>query len=195
MDPRAEVRWMGQVEASGVVEAGRRELFYYTDWCYNVPEWFEPVRRTQILRLPDAAGMGKVTHYAGTLLGRDMEWEARSADWSEDETWSMRACEGMPAKMNLGLRLRFEAVDAGRTRVTCGISYHAPYPLLGAIIDRFYLRREAVRLANLAVRGLQRVGQKHRVRSIEAEFEERKRDHPGYAMESPQTAAVAHPGE
>ncbi len=50
---------MGHVEASGIVAAGRREPFYYTDWCYNVPEWFEPVRKTRIEELPDSAGMGE----------------------------------------------------------------------------------------------------------------------------------------
>jgi uncharacterized membrane protein len=175
---------MAQVEASGIVGAGRRELFYYTDWCYNVPEWFEPVRKTRILRLPDSAGMGKITHYTGTLLGRDMEWEARSAEWKEDETWMMKASEGMPAKMNMQLRFRFEAVGSDKTKVTCWVGYHAPYPLLGAVIDRFYLRKEATRLAHLAIAGMKRVAKQRLVRPVEAEFEKRKADHPGYGMET-----------
>ena len=175
---------MGQVEASGIVEAGRRELFYYTDWCYNVPEWFEPVRKVQILQLPDARGMGKITRYAGTLLGRDMEWEAQSAEWKEDEAWMMKASRGMPAKMNMQLRFRFEEVEPAKTRVTCGVGYHAPYPLLGAMIDRFYLRAEAVRLANVAIEGMKRVAEQRRVRSVDVEFEKRKVDHPGYGTGS-----------
>lgn len=177
-----EVRAMGHVEASGIVEAGRRELFYYTDWCYNVPEWFEPVRKTQILELPDPAGMGKVTHYAGTLLGRDMEWEARSAEWKEDELWTMRASRGIPAKMKMEIGFRFEPVERGRTKVTCRVGYHAPYPILGAVIDRIYLRKEAVRLADLAVAGMKRAAEQHRVQAVEVELEKRKADHPGYPI-------------
>ncbi len=184
---------MAQVEVSGIVGAGRRELFYYTDWCYNVPEWFEPVRKTRILELPDAAGMGKVTRYAGTLLGRDMEWEAQSAEWQEDEIWMMRASGGMPAKMHMQLRFRFETVDADRTKVTCFVGYHAPYPLLGSVIDRLYLRKEASRLAGLAIVGMQRAAKQHLVRPVEEEFENRKADHPGYGMTSANTMAAARP--
>ncbi len=185
---------MAHVEASGIVGAGRRELFYYSDWCYNVPEWFEPVRKTQILQLPDSSGMGKVTRYAGTLLGRDMEWEAHSAEWKEDEVWMMRACRGMPAKMNMEVRFRFETVAPGRTRVTCRVGYHAPYPLLGSLIDRFYIQKEAARLAHLAIEGMQRVADQHRVRPLEAERVKRMADHPGYEVQSAEPATAARAG-
>ncbi len=171
---------LGKVEASGIVEAGRRELFYYTDWCYNVPEWFEPVRKTRIRELPDSNGMGKITHYEGTLLGRNLEWEARSDEWREDEIWAMRACQGMPAKMNMRIQFRFETVGAGKTRVTCSVGYHAPFPGLGLLIDSLYLRKEAARLANLAIEGIRRKANQHRVRSVEVELEKRRADHPGY---------------
>ncbi len=181
---------MGQVEASGLVAAGRRELFYYTDWCYNVPEWFPPVRSTRILQLPDATGLGRVTRYQGTLLGRDMEWETQSAEWKADEIWMMQASQGMPAKMNMQIRFRFETVEPGRTKVTCRVGYHAHYPLLGAIIDRLYLRKEAVRLADLAIEGIQRMAGQGRVRPIKRELEKRRADHPGYGMESSKPAGA-----
>lgn len=186
---------MGQVEASGIVEAGRRELFYYTDWCYNVPEWFEPVRKTRILELPDLAGRGKVTQYAGTLLGRDMEWEARSAEWKEDEIWTMRASRGMPARMKMQIQFRFNAAETGKTKVTCVVGYRAPYPVLGVVIDRILLRKEAVRLANLAVQGMQRMAALHRVRPVAEEFEKRKADHPGYRTEPAKTVPATETRE
>ncbi len=184
---------MGHVAASQIVEAGRRELFYYTDWCYNVPEWFQPVRKTRILQLPDLNGMGKVTHYEGRLLGRDLEWDARSDAWKEDELWAMRAFQGMPAKMNMRIEFRFESVTAGKTMVTCSVGYHAPYPVLGHIIDRFYLQKEAARLANLAVDGMRRKADDRRVQSIEAESEKRRTDHPGYQPLPALTVATANP--
>ncbi len=193
--PMTEVRAMSQVEASGIVEAGRRELFYYADWCYNVPEWFAPVRKTRILQLPDSAGLGKVTHYTGRLLGRDMEWQAQSVEWKEDEIWMMRASQGMPAKMNMQIRFRFETVETGKTKVTCWVGYHAPYSLLGAVIDRFYLRKEAVRLANLAIKGMQRIAEQHRVQPVDLEFEKRKADHPGYGIGTLETRTSARAGE
>ncbi len=171
---------MGQVEVTGIVNAERPELFAYTDWCYNVPQWFAAIRETRIVRLPDAAGEGKVTHYVGTLLGRDMEWEARTAEWKENERWAMKAAQGTPAKMNMRVELRFETAEHGRTKVTCSLRYHAPYPLLGALIDRFYLRKEGLRLANLALDGIRRVAEQHQVPSIGAQLEKRRTDHPGY---------------
>ncbi len=185
---------MGQAEASGTVEASRRDLFYYTDWCYNVPEWFAPVRKTRILRLPDASGAGKVTRYNGTLLGREMEWEARSADWKEGEIWTMKASEGMPASMHMQIRFRFEDLDGHRTKVTCSVGYHAPYPVFGALMDRFMLRKEAQRLASLAIEGLQGVAEKGRVRPVEIEFEKRKLDHPGYGVDPAATVTSAPVG-
>ena len=185
---------MGRVDASGIVEAGRRELFYYTDWCYNVPEWFAAVRKTQILELPDSAGRGKVTHYAGTLLGRDMEWEARSVEWKEDELWAMRASRGIPARMHMEIRFRFETIGPHKTKVTCSVGYRAPYPLLGPVIDRLYLRKEAARLAQLAIEGIERMAVQHRVPPVEEELQKRKLDHPGYGRESTQMIGASHDG-
>jgi hypothetical protein len=65
---------VGQVEASAVVEAERRELFLFTDWCYNLPDWFPAIKNAWIVRLPNSAGLGKITHYIGTIMGREMEW-------------------------------------------------------------------------------------------------------------------------
>ena len=185
---------MAQAEASGIVDAGRRELFHYTDWCYNVPQWFPPIWETRILRLPNSSGLGKVTHYTGRLLGRDMEWDAQSVEWHEDELWRMQAVRGMPAKMNMHLEMRFETVDARRTKVTCRVGYHAAYPLVGAAIDRFVLRKEAARMAQLAIEGLQKVASQQRVPAVDRQFEKRKADLPGYEVALRKRTTLARAG-
>ncbi len=173
-----------RAEASGIVEADGRDLFHFTDWCYNVPTWFLPVRKTWITELPDSAGLGKVTHYVGHLMGREMEWEAESVEWKENELWMMRAITGPPARMNMQLELRFEAAGPGKTRVTCAVGYRVPYPLIGSLIDRFYLRHEARRLANDAIEGMKRAADRRKVPPVAVQLEKREADHPGYTIVS-----------
>ncbi len=173
-----------RAEASGIIEADRGDLFQFTDWCYNVPTWFPPIRKTWIISLPDSVGLGKVTHYVGHLMGREMEWEAESVEWKENEFWVMRAITGPPAKMNMELELRFEAAGHGKTKVTCAVGYRVPYPLIGSLIDRFYLRHEAQRLANEAIEGMKKTADQHKVPPFELQFEKRKADHPGYPVTS-----------
>ncbi|HZW57488.1 MAG TPA: hypothetical protein VFF30_14465 [Nitrososphaerales archaeon] len=173
---------MGYAEASRIVDAERRDLFHYSDWCYNVPEWISAIRKTWIVRLPNSAGLGKITYYIGTIMGREMEWQAQSGVWRENEFWMMKASTVMPAKMNMHLKLRFETVGEGMTKAMCVMGFRTPYPLIGPFIDRFYLRKEAQRLVNIAVEGLKQVADQHMVPPVELQFERRKADHPGYTQ-------------
>lgn len=177
---QAAVRSRSRVEASELVEVGRDEVFHFTDWCYDVPEWFPPISWTRITKLPDPDGLGKVTQYRGVLMGREMEWRAESVEWKENECWTMKAVSGLPAKMGMALKLRFDALGTGRSKVTCVFEYRAPYPLVGSLIDRFYLRPEARRLVNEALDGLKRAVDRHGVPPLELQFEKRETDHPGY---------------
>lgn len=173
---------MGQVEAMAIVDAERKELFPYADWCYNLPEWFPAIRKARIVRLPDRGGLGKVTHYFGTLMGREMEWDAQSVEWAKDERFLMRAVRGMPAKMHMQFGVRFEDVEGHKTRVTGVMGYHASYPLIGSLIDRFYLRKEVRRLAHNAIEGIRRAAEQHKIPSLATQWERRMVDHPGYGI-------------
>ncbi len=97
--------------------------------------------------------------------------------------------------MNMQIRFLLGSVETGKTKVTCQVGYHAPYPLLGAIIDRIYLQKEAERLAHLAIGGIKKMAEQDRVQSVDAEFEKRKADHPGYGTEPTKAVAVAGSGE
>lgn len=169
------------VEASAILEEDRRELFMYTDWCYNVPEWFQGITEARILRLPDSNGLGKITRYKGTIFGREMEWDAQSVEWKEDNIWKMMASTGLPAKMNMFLLFQFEDIGVGRTRVRGAMGFHAPYPIIGALMDRFYLRSEAQRMVTDAVEGVKQAAVEHRIPSANSQLEKRKTDHLGYS--------------
>lgn len=173
---------MGRVEAKGIVDADRRELFLYTEWCYNVPEFFSAIPKAHIVKLPDSDGLDKITHYEGAMMGREMQWEAESVEWRENEYWMMRAVTGTPAKMHMELKIQFETVSAGKTRATVVFGFRAPYPLIGPLIDGFYIRKEAKRLVNIALEGMKRAADQHKILSIDMQMEKRKADHPGYSI-------------
>jgi hypothetical protein len=111
-----------------------------------------------------------------------MEWEGESVGWKENEIRAMRATEGLPARMNMRIELRFETVDSGKTKVTCVIRYMAPYPLAGPIMDWLYLRHGARRPANSAIEGLKTAVAQRRIPPVTLQFENRRLDHPGYEL-------------
>lgn len=175
---------MGQVEASGIVDADRRELFLFTDWCYNLPEWFPAIKKAWIVRLPNSDGSGKVTHYLGTIMGEEMEWEGQSVEWKENEIWMMRAFKGKPAKLTMWIKFVFEPAVEGKTKVTGFLGYGAPYLLIGPLIDQFYIRREAMRLIKVAIEGMKIAADQGKIPSVELQFEKRKADRLDYALPS-----------
>src|ERR1700730_4735165 len=133
---------MSRVEASGIVDVDRVELFHFTDWCYNAPEWFPSIRKAWIIKLPDSTGLGKHARYVGNWMGREIEWEAESVEWKENERRVMRPISGLPARMNMRMEWRYDAAGRGETRVNCVFEYRVPYSLIGWLIDRLFIRRE-----------------------------------------------------
>lgn len=181
---------MGRVESSGIVKTRRDALFWFTDWCYNVPEWFSAISKTWIVRLPDSNGLGKITHYVGRMMGKDMEWEARSVEWKENDYWMMKASSGAPGRMNMYLSVRFRDEGVGETRVTVVMGYKIPYPIIGPLMDRFYVQKEAHRLVNIAIEGMQRAAYERRIPPISLQLERRKINRPDYAV-PPQISQIS----
>lgn len=172
---------MGQAEATEIVEAAAEEIFHFSDWCYNDPIWAPSmIRKAWITRLPGPDGTGKVSHYVGKVVGREMEWDGESISWRENEFWAMRASTGLPAKMKMQMDMQFEPLGPHETKVTSKIRYTVPYPLVGWLIDRFYVRREVQQMVTNAVQGLKKASINGRIPPVEAQQEKRKEDHPGY---------------
>lgn len=171
---------MGHVEATETVEAPREDVFNFTDWCYNDPEWAPMVRKAWIVKLPGPDGLSMLTHYVGNVMGREMEWEGESVKWRRNEFWARKALSGRLAKMNMQIEMRFEPLGAGRTKVTSKIDYRVSYPLIGWLIDRLYVRREAGKMARNAVDGIRKATIEGRIPPLQVQLEKRKADHPGY---------------
>lgn len=171
---------MGQAEADEIVEAAVESIFHFSDWCYNDTIWAPSIRKAWITRLPGPDGTGMVSHYVGKVVGREMEWDGESISWRENELWARRAITGLPAKMRMSMEMRFEPIGPRETKVTSKIQYKVPYPLVGWLMDRFYVHREVQKMATDAVRGLREASINGRIPPVQAQQEKRKEDHPGY---------------
>ncbi len=162
---------MSRVEASGIVDADSVDLFHFTDWCYNAHEWFPSIRKAWIIKLPDSAGLGKVARYVGNWMGREIEWEAESVEWKENELRIMRPISGLPARMNMQMEWRYDAAGPCKTRVTCVFEYRVPYSFIGWLIDLLFIRPEAQRQVNDAVEGMKKAADQQRVPPVDLQIE------------------------
>jgi len=171
---------LGQAQATGTVDSAIGDLFPFSDWCYNDPNWAQSVRKAWITRLPDSDGTGMVSHYVGKLVGREMEWDGESIKWRRNELWTRRAISGLPAKMKMQIEMGFEALGPHQTKLTCRIEYRVPYPIVGWFMDRLYVRPEVQGMATNAVEGLKKVASEGGILPVSIQMEKRKKDHPGY---------------
>jgi uncharacterized membrane protein len=174
---------LGHVEATETVEAPREDVFHFTDWCYDDPKWARFINKAWIVKLPGADGLGMVSHYAGKVMGRKLEWEGELVKWKRSELWARKALSGPFARMRMQMEMRFETAGTG-TKVTSRIDYKVPYPLAGWLIDKLYMRRQARKMANDAVEGIKKAAMEGRIQPLQVQLEKRKVDHPGYLKAS-----------
>jgi len=172
---------VGHVEATEIVDAPREDVFHFTDWCYDDPKWAPFITKAWIVKLPGPDGLSMVGHYAGKVMGRELEWEGESVKWRRSELWARKALSGPFAKMGMQMEMRFETAGTG-TKVTSRIDYRVPYPLAGWLIDRLYMRRQARKMANAAVEGIKKAAMEGRIPTLQVQLEKRKVDHPGYHL-------------
>ncbi len=171
---------MGHVEATETVEAPREDVFHFTDWCYDDPEWASFISRAWIVKLPGHDGLGMVGHYVGKVMGRELEWEGKLVKWKMNEFWARKAVSGPFAKMSMQMEMRFEQAGTGRTKVTSRIDYRVSYPLAGWLIDRLYVTRQVRKMVSHAVGGIKKAAMEGRIPTVQVQLEKRKLDHPGY---------------
>jgi len=173
---------LGHVEATETVEASREDVFHFTDWCYEDPEWARFISKAWIVKLPGPNGLGMTSHYVGKVMGRRLEWEGELVKWSRNELWARKALSGPFAKMGMQMEMRFETVGRGGTKVTSMIDYRVPYPLAGWLIDKLYMGRQARKMATDAVEGIKKAAIEGRIPTLQVQLEKRKVDHPGYHL-------------
>jgi uncharacterized membrane protein len=144
--------------------------------------WYRYKCVAKILKLPERDGSGKVAHYVGRPLGPIMEWEAESGEWKQNEVRVMKAISGLPSKMKMRIKFRYQDAGSNKTKVTCTLEYRVPYPLIGYLIDRIYLRPRSRKFVRNAIEGMKKIADQKVIPPIELQLEERKLDHPGYSV-------------
>ena len=173
---------MGHVEATETVESPLEDVFHFTDWCYDDPKWARFISKAWIVKLPGPDGLGMVSHYAGKVMDRKLEWEGELVKWKRSEFWTRKALSGPFARMRMQMEMRFESMGTDRTKVTSRIDYRVPYPLAGWLIDRLYMRRQARKMATDAIEGIKKAAIEGRIPTLQVQLEKRKVDHPGYRL-------------
>jgi len=171
---------MSRVEMLRTVDAPVEDVFHFTEWCYNGPEWMPFVQKAWITELPGPDGLGGETHYVGEMMGKEETWEATSTKFEANTLWAGKATAGDPAKMNMGAEVRFREVEPGKTEVRIAMSYKVPYPVVGWFLDRFYVRRDVRKMIEGMVEGIERAAAQSRIPSLAIQLKKREEDHPGY---------------
>jgi uncharacterized membrane protein len=171
---------LGHVEATETVEAPREDVFHFTDWCYDDPVWAPFLNKAWIVRLSGPDGLGMVSHYVGRFMGRELEWEGELVNWRRNEFWARKALSGPFSRMGMQMEMRFDLAGPARTKVASTIDYRVPYPLVGWLIDKLYVRRQARKMATDAVEGIKKAAVEGRIPTLQVQLEKRKLDHPGY---------------
>jgi len=170
---------MTRVEAMGIVEAPADDIFHFTDWCYNTG-WLPFIDQARILELPGPDGLGGVTGWKGTMMGRHIEWHGESIRHEQGRFWAMKATSGLPLKMRMQAEMQLHSIEPRRTRVTFAMEYAMPYSILGWLMDRFYVQRDARKMVQAAVEALRRLGAEGGIPPTPDQLERRKVDYPGY---------------
>ena len=142
------------------------------------------VKESRIVKLANSSGIWKVSHHMGNMIGCKVEWEGESVAWKENEYWSMKATNGMFARLSMQAEMHFEDDGSTRTNVTFRIGYHVPSPIAGPLIDRLFIRREVHQLARTALEGLQRAALLNKIPFLSSQLEKRMEDHPAYISQN-----------
>ncbi len=127
---------MTKIEDSIVIDAPVAEVFAYASDWRRWPEWFEglsDVRSTAGV----SRGTGARYAYRAKVLGVSAGVETEIRDFVENGGWTGVGTRGLPHRTHW----RFEA-QGQSTKFTYGLEYRLPPPLLGAMLDALFARRE-----------------------------------------------------
>jgi hypothetical protein len=95
--------------------------------------------------------------------------------------------QGDPSQDEYADEVSIRGCWIGMSKITAVMGFRTPYPLIGSLIDRFYVPKEAQKLVNSALEGVKKYADQHRIPLERLQFEKRKIDHLGY--EPPQIPA------
>ena len=127
---------MFQAEHSIVIDAPAEKVFAYASDWRKWHEWFEGVSSFTPTTVTEK-GTGTRYAYKATVMGIRIPVEIEIHDYVENEGWNGVSTKGAPHKT----RWRFDTIG-NRTRFTYGLEGHLPVPVLGKLLDRFFLQSQ-----------------------------------------------------
>jgi len=127
---------MTKIEDSIVIDAPAAEVFAYASDWRRWPEWFEGLSDVR-LTSKVSRGTGARYAYRARVLGVSVGVETELQDFVEGRGWTGVGTRGMPHRTHW----RFDA-QGQSTKFTYGLEYRLPPPLLGAMLDALFARRE-----------------------------------------------------
>lgn len=141
---------MTRIEDSVVVDAPADAVFgYASDWR-SWPDWFEglsDVRSTsEVIR-----GNGARYAYRVRVMGIPASVETEIQEFVEGQGWTGVGTRGLPHRTHW----RFEA-QGQSTRFTYALEYRLPLPLLGAVLDALFVKREWRGIVRKSLSNIQR---------------------------------------
>jgi hypothetical protein len=127
---------MGSVESSVLVEAFVPTVFRFL-WPDRVGAWYAPANGTRFeLLSPGGMGPGARILVRGESRFGPRAYEAEVVEWEPPHAFAWRVLRGAP-RAEVALRCEPEGA---RTRVTMRNRYRVRPPLLGALLDRWFVR-------------------------------------------------------
>ena len=139
---------MSKIEGSVIVDTPIEKVFELASDWRRWPEWFEGV--SDVIAIGDVdRGNGARYAYRVRVMGIPAKVETEIHNFVENEGWTGIGTKGLPHKT----RWIFEA-QGQTTKFTYILEYTVPLPLLGALLDRFLIRREWRRIIDKSLKNL-----------------------------------------
>ncbi len=139
---------MARIEKSIVINAPPEEVFAKFGDFEGWTEWSDPleVKITSKKRM----GVGVTFYSVGKLVGRRTETDAEVTEWIENERIDIRSTAGNVTFFGSNI---FKP-GAGGTEYTIVVNYEMAYSLLGKILDKLKVSKDAEKIIESANQNL-----------------------------------------
>jgi uncharacterized membrane protein len=107
--------------------------------------------------------VGTTAHHAGRIMGREMEWDGRIIEWTENARIVWQATSGLPQEMRMKAVNRVEKEGDG-TRYWLEVEYEPPYSNVGKIMDLVMIKRsvgKSIQNSNLKLKRIVEQTRRH----------------------------------
>ncbi len=129
---------MARIEKSIVINAPPEEVFAKFGDFEGWSEWSDGLEEVKITS-KKRKGVGVTFHSGGMIGGRRTETDAEVTEWIENERIDIRSTAGKVTFFGSNI---FKPVTGG-TEYTIVVNYEMPYSILGKILDKLKVSKDA----------------------------------------------------